>query len=77
MKAEYQRQIDEYIKEKAMDKIRIETLSKMLQDGERGQGEVIEKFKKDIADREGMKRQIEILQDKIENLEEELENAKQ
>ncbi len=77
MKVEYQRQIDEYIKEKAMDKIRIETLSKMLQDGERGQGEVIEKFKKDIADREGMKRQIEILQDKIENLEEELENAKQ
>lgn len=36
----------------------------------------MEKFKKDIGDREQMKRQIDKLQDQIMNLEEELDKAK-
>ncbi len=34
MKAEYERQINEYLKEKTKDQIRIETLTKRIQDNE-------------------------------------------
>lgn len=44
-----------------MDNIKIETLAKRIQEGERGKKEVIDQFKKEISDREEMKRQIEIL----------------
>ena len=38
--------------------------------------EIVEKFKKDLNDREAMRRQIDKLQDQIMNLEEELDHAK-
>jgi len=38
--------------------------------------EIVEKFKKDLGDREAMRRQIDKLQDQILNLEDELESAK-
>jgi hypothetical protein len=34
MKAEFERQIDEYTREKVMDTIKIETLAKKIQDNE-------------------------------------------
>ena len=61
MKAEYERQINELIKEKSMDNIKIETLAKKIQDNERSKVDLVEKFKRDITDREGMKRQIDKL----------------
>ena len=76
MKAEYERQINELCKEKSMDNIKIETLAKKIQDNERSKQELVEKFKRDITDREGMKRQIDKLQDQVMNLEEELDKAK-
>jgi hypothetical protein len=63
MKGEYERQINELIKEKSMDNIKIETLAKKIQDNERSKIELVEKFKRDITDREGMKRQLDKLQD--------------
>lgn len=61
MKTEYERQINEYIKEKAMDNIKLETLSKKMQDNERARNEVVDRFKREISDREHMKRQVEVL----------------
>jgi hypothetical protein len=63
MKIEYERQINELIKDKSMDNLKIETLAKKIQDNERSKTELVEKFKRDITDREGMKRQIDKLQD--------------
>ena len=37
---------------------------------------MVEKFKRDITDREGMKRQLDKLQDQVMNLEEELDQAR-
>jgi hypothetical protein len=34
MRAEYERQVNEYVKEKAVDNIKIETLAKRIQDNE-------------------------------------------
>ena len=76
MKAEYERQINELVKEKSMDNIKIETLAKKIQDNEKAKLELVEKFKRDITDREGMKRQIDKLQDQVLNLEDELDQAK-
>ena len=38
--------------------------------------EIVEKFKKELSDREAMRRSLDRLQDKIMNLEDELESAK-
>lgn len=76
MKIEYERQINELIKDKSMDNLKIETLAKKIQDNERSKTELVEKFKRDITDREGMKRQIDKLQDQVFNLEDELDRAK-
>lgn len=61
MKTEYERQINDYIKDKAVDNIKIETLAKRIQDNERVKNEIVEKFKKDLGDREAMRRQIDKL----------------
>ena len=42
----------------------------------RVKNEIVEKFKKDLGDREAMRRQIDKLQDQILSLEDELEQAK-
>ncbi len=42
----------------------------------RVKNEIVEKFKKDLGDREAMRRQIDKLQDQILTLEDELESAK-
>ncbi len=42
----------------------------------RVKSEIVEKFKKDLGDREAMRRQIDKLQDQIMSLEDELESAK-
>ena len=77
MKGEFERQINKLLKEKTMDNIKKETLAyKRIQDNEKSKLDLVEKFKRDITDREGMKRQIDKLQDQIMNLEEELDRAK-
>jgi len=59
-----------------MDNLKIETLVKRLQENERNKQEMVEKFKRDITDQEGMKRKVDKLQDQIMNLEDELDRAK-
>ena len=76
MKVEYERQINVLLKDKSMDNLKIETLAKKIQDNERAKTELVDKFKRDITDREGMKRQIDKLQDQVFNLEDELDRAK-
>lgn len=76
MKAEYERQIDEYTREKVMDTIKIETLVKKFQDNETNKNQVLDTFKKEMADYAELKREISRLQSKIVNLEDDLDAAK-
>jgi predicted nucleic acid-binding Zn-ribbon protein len=59
-----------------MDNIKIETLAGRIRENERRQNEVIDSFKRDMSDYEHMKRNVELMQEKIINLEDELDQAK-
>ena len=76
MKAEYERQINEYTRENVMDTIKIETLAKKIQDNETNKNQVLDNFKKEMADYAELKREISRLQGKIVNLEDDLDAAK-